>query len=88
MLLGLLVGSSVALGLLTASVEDTRDGGFEDVRLTAAARTAANRAKSAESLTLVARGSGQAYEKTWQDNAALVQDNLGGLSRRRRRRVG
>lgn len=79
-LLGLLVGSSVALGLLTASVEDTRDGGFEDVRLTAAARTAANRAKSAESLTLVARGSGQAYEKTWQDNAALVQDNLGGLS--------
>lgn len=40
------------------------------------ARVQGNLAKSSESLTLIARGSGQAYEQSWQSSAAVVHERL------------
>lgn len=54
-----------------------RHGDFQTVVAGADARGAANLAKSAESLRLIARGSGTAQEKTWAENAALVATRLG-----------
>ena len=76
--LALSLASLVALGLLAASVGVAR-GDFADVRDAGAARVQANLAKSSESLTLVARGSGQAYEDSWQASSAQVLDLLSGI---------
>jgi hypothetical protein len=40
------------------------------------ARIEANNAKSNESLTLIARGSGSAFEQVWRSSAGQVQANL------------
>jgi hypothetical protein len=75
----LLISSTAALIALTASVRLTRDDTFDDVNRVAAARIQANLAKSSESLTLIARGSGQAYEKSWQQSSTAVETSLSPL---------
>jgi hypothetical protein len=52
------------------------DGSFETVVDGATARTAANDAKANESLRLIARGSGQAFEDAWKAAAAVVDNSL------------
>jgi hypothetical protein len=66
------------LGLLSVkgSVDTTRAGVYADTLSTARARIAGFDAKSNESLTLIARGSGASFEKAWQASAATVTTEL------------
>jgi hypothetical protein len=76
--------SVLVAGVVAVAVAGTRAGENASVRQTsyavvvegAAARTAANDAKSDESLRLIARGSGQAFEDAWSAAAAEVDDAL------------
>ena len=61
-----LVLGTVGLLSVKSSVDTTRDGVYAATRSTAQARIAGFDAKSNESLTLIARGSGSAFEKAWQ----------------------
>lgn len=74
-LLTILVGSS-ALSGASNSAKDTMDHSYKDTVALARARIAAYDAKSNESLTLIARGSGESYEKAWGESAATVGKNL------------
>ncbi len=89
----LLAMAAIALvGLASALVvngqqnqnDELGSGEFQTVVDGATARTAANDAKANESLRLIARGSGQAFEDAWQAAAAtvdraLLQPSLSGL---------
>jgi hypothetical protein len=55
---------------------DLSTGSFQTVVDGATARTAANDAKANESLRLIARGSGQAFEDAWTAAAAIVDQAL------------
>lgn len=62
-------------------VADTREGSLLATRAAAAAGTAVFDAKAYESLTLVARGSGASYEKSWQaafENATNAANRIPG----------
>jgi len=64
--------------------DELADGSFQSVVDGSSARTAANDAKANESLRLIARGSGQAFEDAWVAAAAVVdqallEPSLGGL---------
>ncbi|MGI3779491.1 MAG: hypothetical protein ACRYG2_01825, partial [Janthinobacterium lividum] len=82
---GLLVGGLVLLGLtgtsfalmtvLLFTTADSRSS-FDDTSNMGTARIQANLAKSSESLTLIARGSGQPYEESWKASDAQVDDHL------------
>ena len=74
-LLGLFLVSLVALGGLIVSVSSARSD-FQDVSDVGTARVQGNLAKSSESLTLIARGSGQSYEQSWQASDATVLERL------------
>ena len=78
MLVTLVLGT---VGLLSVkqSVDTTRDGVYAATRSTAQARIAGFDAKSNESLTLIARGSGSAFEKAWQASSTAVGAALTGL---------
>lgn len=69
------------IGLLSvrSSVDATRDGVYAATRSTAQARIAGFDAKSNESLTLIARGSGSAFEKAWQASSTAVGAGLTAL---------
>jgi hypothetical protein len=56
--------------------DELTDGSFETVVDGATARTAANDAKANESLRLIARGSGQAFEDAWTAASGVVDDAL------------
>lgn len=71
-----LVVGLVGLGWTAVLVGSLREGTFADVRAAATARIEGNNAKSNESLTLIARGSGASFEKAWQASAAEVEQNL------------
>ena len=77
-LLSLVVGL-VGLGLLGSSLGNLKAGAFADVNAGATARIEAYDAKSNESLTLVARGSGSAFEEAWRASADQVGQLLTGL---------
>ncbi len=70
----------IAAGLVSNSNQNQNDeltgGSFEAVVDGATARTAANDAKANESLRLIARGSGQAFEEAWVAAAATVDQAL------------
>lgn len=51
-------------------------GDYAELVSAADARSAANAAKSSESLRLIARGSGKAFEDQWAANAATVAQNV------------
>jgi len=70
-LVTLLVGS-ISLAVVASWVEEVRDGSYAATLATATARTAAFDAKSNESLTLIARGSGSAFEDAWVSSSEVV----------------
>lgn len=71
-----LVVAGTAMASLSSTVVTARDGSFAQVRDLAEARIAAFDAKANESLTLVARGSGAAFEEAWQQQASVVDQRL------------
>jgi len=71
-----LVGGTIAVLQLSGAVRTIQDGSFASVNAAAAARIDANNAKSNESLTLIARGSGAAFETAWQTSSEAVLVNL------------
>lgn len=70
------VTGSVLLTQVASQADDIRNGSFSSVNSAAAARIEANDAKSNESLTLIARGSGASFEKAWVDSAQTVDRQL------------
>jgi hypothetical protein len=62
-------------------VGTVRDGSYAATLATATARIAAFDAKSNESLTLIARGSGSAFEKTWKSSSGVVTDQSAAAGR-------
>ena len=71
-----LVVGTVGLLAVKEGVDTTRDGVYAATLSTAQARIAGFDAKSNESLTLIARGSGAAFEKAWQASNAAVNAEL------------
>lgn len=72
----LLVGSAVALGSVSTDVERVRDASFAASTALSEARLAGYDAKANESLTLISRGSGQAFEEAWVASSDVVVDAL------------
>ena len=69
-----LVIGSISLATIGSRVHDVRTGSYAATLATAKARIAAFDAKSNESLTLIARGSGSAFEKAWVSSSKVVTD--------------
>jgi hypothetical protein len=67
-----LVIGSISLASVGTRVTEVRDGSYAATLATATARIAAFDAKSNESLTLIARGSGSAFEKAWKGSSTVV----------------
>jgi hypothetical protein len=67
-----LVVGSISLAVVSSRVSQVRDGSYAAALATARARIAAFDAKSNESLTLIARGSGSAFEKAWLSSSKIV----------------
>ena len=67
-LVGLVAGWLV-LGGVSARVEQVRTGPYAAALATAQARIAAFDAKASESLTLIKRGSGAAFETNWHSSS-------------------
>jgi hypothetical protein len=81
-LLVLTVGGLLAAQQLSSSLGSISNGSLAAVNTASDARIDANNAKSNESLTLIARGSGQAFEDAWKSSADSVSGNLQRLSER------
>lgn len=79
-LLGTVVGGTGAMVQLIGAVQETRAGSFAQVNAGADARIQASNAKSNESLALIARGSGQAFEAAWAASAEAVTADLDPLA--------
>jgi len=67
-----LVLGSISLAAVGSRVSEVRSGSYAATLATATARIAAFNAKSNESLTLIARGSGSAFEKAWKTSSGVV----------------
>lgn len=70
------VAGVIALSTINGGVSELQNGSFTRLTLVSQARIEANNAKSNESLTLIARGSGASFEQAWQNSAQQVQANL------------
>lgn len=68
--------STILIGWASVSLNGVREGDFADVRAASSARVAGNDAKSNESLTLIARGSGSAFEEAWVESSESVDYQL------------
>jgi hypothetical protein len=68
----ILVIGSISLASISSRVDRVRTGSYAATLATAKARIAAFDAKSNESLTLIARGSGSAFEKAWKASSEVV----------------
>jgi hypothetical protein len=79
-LLVLVIGSLIVVLQLRNSLQEISSGSLSAVNTAADARINANDAKSNESLTLIARGSGQAFEAAWKSSADSVAEDLGRLT--------
>jgi hypothetical protein len=78
-----LVGLIIGIGVLVrigGAVTDVRRGPGLGLTAAASVRIAANDAKANESLTLIARGSGSSFEKSWQGLAGTVTTGFGRLN--------
>jgi hypothetical protein len=75
-----LLASIAGLVRLADDVASIRAGSFADVNAAAGARIGANDAKANESLTLVARGSGGAFQAAWAASAGRVEEQLAVLN--------
>ncbi|MFF1821831.1 hypothetical protein ACFVWG_31290 [Kribbella sp. NPDC058245] len=80
-LLTTLIGG-IALFTASGHATDTRDGDYASTLALSRARIAAYDARSNESLTLIARGSGDAYDKAYNESTATVEDQLRKISGR------
>ncbi|MFI7062181.1 hypothetical protein ACIBL3_14450 [Kribbella sp. NPDC050124] len=74
-LLTTIVGG-LALANASSDASNTRTDAYDQTLALSRARIAAYDARSNESLTLIARGSGDAYEKAYQDASVVVVDQL------------
>lgn len=74
-LLTMVIGGASLAGASSAA-KDTRNISYADTLALSQARIAAYDAKSNESLTLIARGSGTAFEDAWKKSAAIVDERL------------
>ncbi len=74
-LVAFLIGA-IVLSLVHSHVDGVRRGAFGSLVDGANARISAYDAKSNESLTLIARGSGAAFERAWSTSRADVETNL------------
>ncbi len=81
-LLVITIASLIAALQLSSTLNSITNGSFAAVNTAADARIDANNAKSNESLTLIARGSGQAFEAAWKSSAESVAANLQRLTDR------
>jgi hypothetical protein len=79
-LLVIVIGTLVVVQQLRSGLNEISSGSLAAVNTAANARINANNAKSNESLTLIARGSGQAFEEAWKSSANSVSESLGRLS--------
>ena len=71
-----LVVGAVGLGAIGSKVDDVRGGVYAATLSTAQARIAGFDAKSNESLSLIARGSGATFEEAWQVSDSTIQREL------------
>lgn len=71
------VVGGVSLASASSSAKDTRSSEYERTLALSRARIAAYDARSNESLTLIARGSGDAFDKAYTAAAAQVDEQLG-----------
>jgi hypothetical protein len=78
-LLVIVIGTLVVVQQLRSGLNEISSGSLAAVNTAANARINANNAKSNESLTLIARGSGQAFEEAWKSSANSVSESLGQL---------
>ncbi|MGZ0151081.1 hypothetical protein ACXJJ3_28775 [Kribbella sp. WER1] len=69
----------IALAGASSSAKDTRNSEYERTLALSRARIAAYDARSNESLTLIARGSGEEFDKAYTAAAGQVRDQLGKL---------
>ena len=74
-----LVVGAVGLGAIGSKVDEVRSGVYAATLSTAQARIAGFDAKSNESLSLIARGSGAAFEEAWQGSDTTIQRELSKL---------
>jgi hypothetical protein len=81
-LLVITTGALIAALQLNSTLNSISSGSFAAVNTAADARIDANNAKSNESLTLIARGSGQAFETAWKSSADSVAANIQRLTDR------
>jgi hypothetical protein len=81
-LLVITAGALIAALQLNSTLNSISSGSFAAVNTAADARIDANNAKSNESLTLIARGSGQAFETAWKSSADSVAANIQRLTDR------
>jgi hypothetical protein len=78
-LLTTIVGGA-ALSSASGKAADTRGNAYNQTLALSRARIAAYDARSNESLTLIARGSGDAYDKAYNTSAAVVTEQLSELN--------
>jgi hypothetical protein len=76
-----LVVGAISLAAVGSRVSAVRDGSYAATLATATARIAAFDAKSNESLTLIAHGSGSAFEKSWVSSWKVVTDQSAAAAR-------
>jgi hypothetical protein len=81
-LLVITTAALVSVQQLNSALGSISNGSFAAVNTAADARIDANNAKSNESLTLIARGSGQAFETAWKSSADSVAGNVQRLTDR------
>lgn len=75
-IIGVFLLSAVLLGSVAGTVGDVRTGPYATARALADARIAAFDAKANESLGLISRGSGAAYEDAWATSAGVTSERL------------
>ena len=76
----LAVVSLIVVVQLHSALNQISSGSLAAVNTAADARIDANDAKSNESLTLIARGSGQAFEAAWKSSSNSVTESVGRLT--------
>ena len=72
----LLITAASVLGAVGATVGRVEEGSYAATRALSAARIAAFDAKANESLTLVSRGSGAAFEEAWVASSATTDERI------------
>lgn len=73
------IAGAFVLGTTAKNAAQVQTGSYADTVAVSQAYSLANDAKSMESFTLIKRGSGQAYEETFQQETAQARDLLSGV---------